>query len=43
VVALGGDVRQLRSILPDIVVDNLLEKQKRHMLQKSQEPDAPAN
>lgn len=30
VVALGGDVRQLSSILPDIVVEGLREKQKQH-------------
>jgi len=28
VVALGGDIRQLRAILPHLVVDKLLEKQK---------------
>jgi pantetheine-phosphate adenylyltransferase len=42
VVALGGDVRQLNSILPDVVVDALLEKQRAHLLAKG-EPDAPAN
>jgi len=29
VVALGGDVRQLRAILPEVVVEKLLEKQRR--------------
>jgi pantetheine-phosphate adenylyltransferase len=42
VVALGGDVRQLKAILPDLVVEKLREKQKRQMLQ-SPEPDAPPN
>jgi pantetheine-phosphate adenylyltransferase len=42
VVALGGDVRQLKSILPDVVVEKLREKQKRQPMQ-SPEPDAPAN
>jgi len=28
VVALGGDIRQLRAILPEAVVEKLLEKQK---------------
>jgi pantetheine-phosphate adenylyltransferase len=42
VVALGGDVRQLKSILPEVVVEKLREKQKKHLLQ-STEPDAPPN
>ena len=41
VVALGGDVRQLRAILPDLVVDELYEKQKGSALLAA-EPDAPA-
>src|SRR3954454_22338619 len=42
VVFLGGDVRQLRAILPDVVVEKLREKQKRQPMQ-SLEPDAPPN
>lgn len=40
VVSLGGDVRQLAAVLPEIVVAKLQEKQKTgtHL-----EPDAPAN
>ena len=41
VVALGGDVRQLRAVLPDAVVERLREKQKKASLVSS-EPDAPA-
>ena len=41
VVALGGDVGLLRSILPDVVVERLHEKQRQHSLVSS-EPDAPA-
>jgi pantetheine-phosphate adenylyltransferase len=41
VVALGGDVRQLSSLLPEIVIDRLREKQRRHVIQPA-EPDAPA-
>src|SRR3954463_15328098 len=41
VVALGGDIRQLKAILPDIVVDRLREKHGKHRLPKA-EPDAPA-
>ena len=41
VVALGGDVRQLRAILPDIVVDRLHDMQQKHVIARA-EPDAPA-
>jgi len=41
VVALGGDVRQLAAILPEIVIDRLHEMQKRHAIARA-EPDAPA-
>ena len=41
VVALGGDVRQLASLLPGVVIDRLKEKQRKHVLQPA-EPDAPA-
>jgi pantetheine-phosphate adenylyltransferase len=42
VVALGGDIRQLRTILPDVVVEKLKEKYGRSR-RASAEPDAPAN
>jgi pantetheine-phosphate adenylyltransferase len=41
VVALGVDVRQLSSLLPDVVIERLQEKQRMHVLQPA-EPDAPA-
>ena len=41
VVALGGDVGQLSTLLPEIVVERLREKQRKHMFQPA-EPDAPA-
>ena len=41
VVALGGDVRQLASLLPPVVIEKLREKQRRHVLEPA-EPDAPA-
>jgi pantetheine-phosphate adenylyltransferase len=41
VVSLGGDVKTLKGILPDIVVRRLQEKQEKHLLARS-EPDAPA-
>ena len=41
VVALGGDVRQLASLLPEVVIDKLREKQRKHLFQPA-EPDAPA-
>jgi pantetheine-phosphate adenylyltransferase len=41
VVALGGDVRQLASLLPPEVIDRLQERQKRFSRQ-SMTPDAPA-
>src|SRR5688572_23056337 len=41
VVALGGDVRQLRPILPEIVIDRLREKQRRSGIEPAG-PDAPA-
>ena len=41
VVALGGDVRQLASLLPGVVIDKLKEKQRKHLFQPA-EPDAPA-
>src|SRR6476646_2248891 len=42
VVALGGDIQQLRTILPDTVVEKLKEKYGRSR-RASAEPDAPAN
>src|SRR5687768_4317061 len=41
VVALGGDIRQLKSILPEIVIERLREKHGKHRRSKP-EPDAPA-
>jgi len=41
VVALGVDVRQLSSLLPDLVIERLKEKQRLHVIQPA-EPDAPA-
>src|SRR4051812_18703635 len=41
VVALGGDIRQLRAILPDIVVEKLREKHGKR--RPPSEPDAPPN
>jgi pantetheine-phosphate adenylyltransferase len=42
VVALGGDVRSLSSLLPAIVVQKLREKQKKGSLNLSDAPDLPA-
>ena len=41
VVSLGGDVRQLSTLLPDVVIEKLREKQRKHLVQPA-EPDAPA-
>ncbi|MEO6435506.1 MAG: pantetheine-phosphate adenylyltransferase [Tepidisphaeraceae bacterium] len=41
VVALGGDVRKLAGILPEIVVERLQKRQDQHLLDRSG-PDAPA-
>src|SRR5437762_3113641 len=41
IVALGGDVRQLSPLLPELVVEKLREKQRKHGLEPP-EPDAPA-
>jgi len=41
VVSLGGDVKSLKGILPDVVVKRLQQKQKQHLLKRSG-PDAPA-
>ena len=40
VVAFGGDVKQLSSVLPDLVVQKLAEKQK--TMPRSMMPDAPS-
>jgi pantetheine-phosphate adenylyltransferase len=42
VVALGGDVRQLSSLLPDIVIDRLARLQSEGRRFKSTDPDAPS-
>ena len=41
IVSLGGDVKSLKSILPEVVVTRLQQKQKQHLLERSG-PDAPA-
>ena len=41
VVSLGGDVKSLKGILPDLVVKLLQKKQRQHLLERSG-PDAPA-
>jgi pantetheine-phosphate adenylyltransferase len=42
VVALGGDVRKLSGVLPEIVVKKLAKKQKEYLLKHAPENDAPA-
>src|SRR5215204_6373616 len=42
VVALGGDVKQLHGLLPDLVVKRLREVQKQYLKSTPPEPDAPA-
>ena len=41
VVALGGDVRQLATLLPELVIDMLREKQRKRRVEPAG-PDAPA-
>jgi phosphopantetheine adenylyltransferase len=41
IVALGGDVSQLSPLLPELVVEKLREKQRKHGFE-APEPDAPA-
>ena len=41
VVSLGGDVKTLKGLLPDIVVKRLQRKQQQHLLRRA-DPDAPA-
>ena len=41
VVSLGGDVKSLKGILPDVVVKRLQQKQRQHLLRPA-DPDAPA-
>jgi pantetheine-phosphate adenylyltransferase len=41
VVALGGNVESLRSILPEVVVNKLAQKQRRGEKLASNQPDAP--
>jgi pantetheine-phosphate adenylyltransferase len=41
IVALGGDVSQLSPLLPELVVEKLREKQRKHGFEPP-EPDAPA-
>jgi pantetheine-phosphate adenylyltransferase len=42
IVALGGDVKQLGGLLPDLVVRRLREVQKQYLKATPPEPDAPA-
>lgn len=42
VVTLGGDVRQLKPILPAAVIRRLLQKQKRGQISKETHPDTPS-
>jgi len=43
VVQLGGDIRQLKSILPPAVISALGKKVRRGDFERSADPDAPAN
>jgi pantetheine-phosphate adenylyltransferase len=43
VVTLGGDVRQLRSVVPEAIINRLLEKQQRGQIALETRPDAPAS
>src|SRR5882724_2325671 len=42
IVALGGDVKQLGTLLPELVVQRLGEVQKRYLKETPPTPDAPA-
>ncbi len=42
IVALGGDVKQLGTLLPELVVQRLAEVQKRYLKETPPTPDAPA-
>ena len=42
VVSLGGDVRKLSGVLPDLVVKRLAKRQRQHLIERTSEPDAPA-
>ena len=42
VVALGGDVNQLKGLLPDLVIKRLREIQKQYRKTNPLGPDAPA-
>jgi pantetheine-phosphate adenylyltransferase len=42
IVALGGDVKQLGTLLPELVVQRLAEVQKRFLKESPPTPDAPA-
>ena len=41
IVSLGGDVTQLKGLLPDVVVKRLVEVQKRYLKETPPSPDAP--
>ena len=42
IVALGGDVRMLAGVLPDVVIERLAAKQKAGNFGSDNPPDAPA-
>jgi pantetheine-phosphate adenylyltransferase len=42
IVSLGGDVRQLQGLLPDLVIQRLGDVQKKFLQSTPPEPDAPA-
>jgi phosphopantetheine adenylyltransferase len=41
IVSLGGDVTQLRGLLPDVVIERLGEVQRRYLREMPPGPDAP--
>jgi pantetheine-phosphate adenylyltransferase len=41
IVSLGGDVKQLKGLLPDVVIERLGEVQKRYLRETPPGPDAP--
>ena len=41
VVTLGGDIRQLKTVLPAVIVKRLIQKQKAGQLGKPSQPDTP--
>jgi phosphopantetheine adenylyltransferase len=41
IVSLGGDVKQLKGLLPDVVITRLGDVQKRYLKEMPPGPDAP--